>query len=107
MLWRGVGVDYEGGLLDGPARVAIQLAHRIMALLVFGHLAFVSIRMLRTPGLIFWGSVLGVLLLLQIGLGISNVVLSLPLWVATAHTAGAALLLFVIVGLLARLRAPE
>ena len=107
VLWRGVGVDYEGGLLDGPARVAIQLAHRMMAVLVFGHLAFVSIRMLRTPGLIFWGSALGVLLLLQIGLGVSNVLLSLPLWVATAHTAGAALLLFVIVGLLARLRAPE
>ena len=35
------------------------------------------------------------------------VVLGLPLWVATAHTAGAAALLFVIVGLLARLRAPE
>jgi cytochrome c oxidase assembly protein subunit 15 len=33
--------------------------------------------------------------------------LGLPLWVATAHTAGAAALLFVIVGLLARLRAPE
>lgn len=107
VLWRGVGVDYEGGLLDGPARVAIQLAHRIMAVLVFGHLAFVSVRMLRTPGLVFWGSVLAVLLLLQIGLGIGNVLLSLPLWVATAHTAGAALLLFVVVGLLARLRAPE
>ena len=31
----------------------------------------------------------------------------LPLWVATAHNAGAALLLFTVVGLLARLRAPE
>ena len=107
VLWRGIGVDYEGGVLDGPARVAIQLAHRMMALLVFGHFLVVAIRMLRTPGLVFWGSALLLLLLAQVGLGIANVMLGLPLWVATAHTAGAALLLFVVIGLLARLRAPE
>ena len=107
VLWRGVGLDYEGGVLDGPARVAIQLSHRLMAVLVFGHLLVVSIRMLRTPGLVFWGSILAVLLITQVALGITSVLYSLPLWVATAHSAGAALLLFVIVGLLARLRAPE
>lgn len=107
VLWRGIGVDYEGGVLDGPARVAIQLAHRAMAVLVFLHFLAVAWRMLRTPGLVFWGSVLALLIVAQVGLGIANVVLGLPLWVATAHTAGAALLLFVVVGLLARLRAPE
>lgn len=107
VLWRGIGVDYEGGVLDGPARVAIQLAHRGMAVLVFGHLMVVALRMLRTPGLVFWGSMLALLVLAQVALGIGNVMLGLPLWVATAHTAGAALLLFVIVGLLARLRAPQ
>ena len=107
VLWRGIGVDYEGGVLDGPARVAIQMSHRIMALLVVGHLLVVGIRMVRTPGLVFWGVVLLVLLTAQVALGISNVVLGLPLWVATAHNAGAALLLFTVVGLLARLRAPE
>jgi cytochrome c oxidase assembly protein subunit 15 len=107
VLWRGIGVDYEGGVLDGPARAAIQLSHRMLAILVTGHLLVVGIRMLRTPGLVFWGSVLLVLLTAQVTLGISNVVLGLPLWVATAHNAGAALLLFTLVGLLARLRAPE
>ena len=107
VLWRGIGVDYEGGVLDGPARAAIQMSHRMLALLVVGHLVVVGIRMLRTPGLVFWGSVLLVLLTAQVALGISNVVLGLPLWVATAHNAGAALLLFTLVGLLARLRAPE
>jgi cytochrome c oxidase assembly protein subunit 15 len=107
VLWRGIGVDYEGGVLDGPARVAIQLAHRAMAVLVFGHLLMVAIRMLRTPGLVFWGLLLGLLVCAQVALGIGNVVLGLPLWTATAHTAGAAALLFVIVGLLTRLRAPE
>ena len=107
VLWRGIGVDYEGGVLDGPARAAIQMSHRMLAILVVGHLLVVGIRMLRTPGLVFWGSVLLVLLTAQVTLGISNVVLGLPLWVATAHNAGAALLLFTLVGLLARLRAPE
>ncbi|WP_146907219.1 COX15/CtaA family protein [Arenimonas daejeonensis] len=107
VLWRGIGVDYEGGVLDGPARVAIQMAHRMMALLVAGHLLVVGIRMVRTPGLVFWGVVLLVLLCAQVALGISNVLLGLPLWVAVAHNAGATLLLFTVVGLLARLRAPE
>lgn len=107
VLWRGIGVDYEGGVLDGPARVAIQLSHRAMAVLVFGWLLLVAVRLLRTPGLVFWGSVLTALLLMQVGLGISNVVLGLPLGVAVAHNAGAALLLFTLVGLLARLRSPD
>src|SRR5687768_11411203 len=107
VLWRGIGVDYEGGVLDGPARVAIQLAHRLMAVLVFLHLMAVAVRMLRTPGLKLWGIALGVLTLAQVGLGIANVRLGLPLEVAVAHTAGAAALLFVVVTLLARLRAPE
>jgi cytochrome c oxidase assembly protein subunit 15 len=107
VLWRGIGVDYEGGVLDGPARVAIHLSHRIMAVLVFGHLLMVGLKMFRTPGLRYWASLLLVLLLAQVTLGILNVKLALPLWTAVAHNAGAALLLFVIVGLLARLRAPE
>ena len=106
VLWRGIGVDYEGGVLDNAARVAIQLAHRLMAVLVFGHLLMVSLRLLRNPGLRGWGSLLLVLLVTQVGLGIANVMLSLPLHVAVAHNAGATALLFVLVTLLARVRAP-
>jgi cytochrome c oxidase assembly protein subunit 15 len=43
----------------------------------------------------------------QVALGIANVKLGLPLHVAVLHNAGAALLLFVLVTLLARLRPPE
>ncbi len=106
VLWRGIGVDYEGGVLDNAARVAIQLAHRLMAVLVFGHLLVVSLRLLRNPGLRSWGGLLLALLLVQIGLGIANVMMSLPLHVAVAHNAGATALLFVLVTLLARVRAP-
>ncbi len=107
MLWRGIGVDYEGGVLDNAARIAIQQAHRLMALMVFGHLLAVSLRMLRNPGLRGWGGLLLALLVTQVGLGIANVMLSLPLHVAVAHNAGATALLFVLVTLLARIRTPR
>ena len=107
VLWRGIGVDYEGGVLDGASRIAIQLAHRMMAVVAFAWLAFVGLRLLRTPGLRGWAWLLLVLLVAQVTLGILNVKLALPLGVAVAHNAGAALLLFVLVTLLARLRAPE
>ena len=107
VLWRGIGVDYEGGVLDGQSRIAIQMAHRLMALVVFGHLLAVAIRLLRTPGMLAWGVTLGVLLFAQVGLGIANVKLGLPLHIAVLHNAGAALLLFVLVSLIARVRPPE
>jgi len=106
VLWRGIGVDYEGGVLDGPARTAIHMAHRLFAVLVFGHLLGLALRLRRTAGLGRWGVALGLLLGAQVALGISNVVYGLPLWVATAHNAGAALLLLLLVSLLARLAPP-
>ena len=106
VLWRGIGVDYEGGVLDGRARIAIQLAHRVMAGIVFVYLLALAARLMRTPGMRGWATLLGLLTLAQVSLGIANVKLALPLWVAVMHNAGAVLLLFVLVTLLARLRAP-
>lgn len=54
-----------------------------------------------------WGAGLLVALLAQVTLGILNVKLALPLGVAVLHNAGAVVLLFVLVSLLARLRTPE
>ncbi|HZF97039.1 MAG TPA: COX15/CtaA family protein [Pseudoxanthomonas sp.] len=106
VLWRGIGVDYEGGVLDGASRIAIQMAHRVMAGLLALYLLALGWRLLRTPGLRGWAATLVAALGLQISLGILNVKLSLPLHVAVAHNAGAVLLLFVLVTLLARLRRP-
>lgn len=105
VLWRGIGVNYEGGVLDADARTAIQLSHRVGALLVFGHLLGVVAAAWRR-GFGRWALALFAALLLQIALGISNVLLGLPLPVATAHNAGAALLLLVLIGLLVQLRRP-
>src|SRR5690606_8394421 len=104
VLWRGVGVDYEGGVLDGASRIAIQMAHRIFAVVAAGVLLTLSWRLQRTPGLRGWALLLALLPPAQVLLGELNVKLSLPLAVAVMHNGGAALLLFVLVSLLARLR---
>lgn len=107
VLWRGVGVDYEGGVLDGASRIAIQMAHRIVAVVLALYLLAFAARLLYTPGMRSWSTALFVLVVAQVSMGILNVKLALPLPVAVAHNAGAALLLFVLVSLLARLRKPE
>ena len=66
-----------------------------------------SWRLLQVPGLRGWGSALALLVAAQVTLGILNVRLNLPLPVAVAHNAGAVLLLFTMVSLLARLRRPD
>ncbi|MBS0487172.1 MAG: COX15/CtaA family protein [Proteobacteria bacterium] len=104
ILLRHIGVDYEGGVLDGPARVAIQMVHRIGALVVFAHVLALAIRTARIPVLRGYGIVVGVLLITQVCLGISNVMFALPLPVAAAHNLGAALLLFALLALAVRLR---
>lgn len=104
VLWRGIGVDYEGGVLDGSARIAIHLSHRIGAVAAAVALLWAALRMLRTPGLRSWGVALALLTVAQVTLGILNVKLSLPLPVAVLHNGVAALLVFVLVSLLARLR---
>lgn len=103
VLWRGIGVDYEGGLLDPEARTAIQMLHRMFALVVVGYVLWLARRLLG-EGMAHYGWGLISLLGLQVLLGITNVVAGLPLPVATAHNVVAALLLFLMVNLLARLR---
>lgn len=107
VLWRGIGVDYEGGILDQASRVAIQLSHRLMAVIAGLYLLFLAFRLFRIPGLRGRGVVLALMVLVQISLGIANVHMGLPLWVAVLHNAGAAVLLFLLVTLLARLREPK
>ena len=101
VLWREVGVNYEGGVLDMAARSAIQIAHRIGALVVFCYLAWLALQASRR-GLRGFGFAIAVVLVAQVLLGISNVHFGLPLPVATAHNGVAALLLFVLLATLAR-----
>ena len=102
VLWREVGVDYEGGVLDQRARTAIQLAHRIGAVITLLVLALVSFALMRRPVLARAGVVLLLAVAAQFTLGVLNVVLYLPLPNAVAHNAGAAVLLMLLTWLLHR-----
>jgi cytochrome c oxidase assembly protein subunit 15 len=102
VLWRGANLDYEGGLLGPAARTAIHLTHRLGALVAAAALTLAAVFTLRQRGLSgarsrAW-AVLGALTL-QLILGVSMVVRGFPLWLATAHTAGAALLLLAVLAL--------
>ncbi|MFC5742577.1 COX15/CtaA family protein [Dyella tabacisoli] len=101
VLWRGIGVNYEGGVLDMAARSAIQIAHRIGALVVFCYLAWLAFTVSRR-GLRGYGLAVITVLLVQVLLGVSNVHYGLPLPVATLHNGVAALLLLTLLTLLAR-----
>jgi len=100
VLWREVGVDYEGGLLDQQSRVAIHLTHRIGAVITLLVLIVLAFRLIKIPRLKSGGQVLMTLVLAQFTLGVLNVALYLPLPNAVAHNAGAALLLLTLLGLL-------
>ena len=94
VLWRGLGVNYEFGVLEHPARTAIHVTHRIGALVTLLYLGWLVVALLRGGGGLQGSALLvGGLLLVQLGLGVGNVLLHLPLGVATAHNGVAALLL--------------
>lgn len=102
VLWRGLGIDYEGGVLDHPARVAIHFVHRIGALvtaLVLGWVAFLAFTRAQTRAVQFAGLLVGAALLAQLVVGPLMVIKGFPLWLATLHNAAAALLLLTVVRL--------
>ena len=97
--WGPLGIDYEFGVLENPARSAIQMVHRIGALVITGALiglafAYKNYTMLRNN--IF---IILLLLSIQVGLGIINVVMSLPMFAAVMHNAVALGLLLSLISL--------
>ena len=109
VLWRGLDIDYTGGVLANPARVAIHVTHRIGALLlglILITLGAATFARARSRALKLIGGLLVGAVLLQIGIGASMVHFGMPLALATLHNAGAALLVICTVTLL-RLLWPE
>ena len=103
-LHRELGETAAGDLLPLTALTAIHWMHRLMALVVTVYLGWLVLRLLRTPGYAGLGVAISGLLVLQVSLGISNIVFGLPLTNAVAHNAGAALLLSSLVVLNYRVR---
>ena len=102
VLWRGLGIDYEGGVLNHPARVAIHFVHRLGAVLTALVLGLLSVLVWlrgRNASVRVAGAVIALVLLAQLILGPMMVVRGLPLILATAHNGVAALLLLSVVRL--------
>jgi len=96
VIWRGLDINYEGGVLDHPARVAIHFTHRAWALvatLAVLWAAWLAWRNAPTA-LVRHGAIWAVgALSLQWLIALLMILKAFPLSLATGHNAGAALLL--------------
>ena len=107
VLWRGLDINYTGGVLEHPSRVAIHFTHRIgaiVATLAVLWAAWLAIRnapttLVRRAG--WWA--LGALGL-QLIIAVMMILKAFPLWLAAGHNAGAALLIMSLILLNRRLR---
>ena len=103
IMWRGIGIDYEFGVLEAPARVAIAFVHRLGAitatLVLLAVTAFYWRRHpdngpLRTACAAVWAA-----LAMQVTIGISIFLVDGHLPVAAAHNGVAAVLLLTAINL--------
>lgn len=106
VLWRGLDIDYDGGILSNPARIAIQVTHRLGAVvtgIALISLGILTMRRAQAQRLRRAAAFLIFAVTLQIAIGLSMVHFGFPLVLAAMHNAGAALLLLAMVTLLRRL----
>jgi cytochrome c oxidase assembly protein subunit 15 len=96
-LWRRLGVDYEGGILEHPARVSIHFVHRLGAILATVLIGWLALRLIQQPASRPDGIAVLVALLAQLSIGIAVVLREVPLSVAVAHNGVAAVLLLMVI----------
>jgi len=107
VLWRGLDINYTGGVLEHPARVAIHFTHRLGAVVATIAVLFAAWLALRAAptalvrnGAWWAAAALG----LQLLIGVLMVLQAFPLSLATGHNGGAAVLLLAMLLLNRRLR---
>lgn len=94
-----IGPNYLGGLLEGEARTAIHMAHRVGAIVVTLTLLLLLRHLVKFKEARVMAATLTAILVTQILLGVTNILAHLPLPVAVAHNAVGALLLLAMVTL--------
>jgi cytochrome c oxidase assembly protein subunit 15 len=107
VLWRGLDINYTGGVLEHPARVAIHFTHRVGALiatLAVLFAAWLAIRNAPTELVRRGGQWAIAALALQLLVAFLMILKAFPLTLAAGHNAGAALLLMSLLLLNRRLR---
>lgn len=93
---------YEYGFLGHAERLTIHVTHRLGAIVTFAYLLWLGVTVYKQSQSKQFKKISSnmlILLFVQVGLGISNVWFSLPLYVAVAHNLIAACLLLSIIAL--------
>jgi len=85
--FQDIGPNYLGGQMDLESRTAIHFTHRIGALVVSLFLSFLAWKIYKDNYKRISFILMG-LLLVQILLGVSNIIFQLPLLIAVAHNLG-------------------
>ncbi|MEC8147189.1 MAG: COX15/CtaA family protein [Pseudomonadota bacterium] len=93
-LWRGIGQNFEYGVLDSIARTTIHFTHRVWAIVtaiaIVGLVVYTLIACDKK--LKIMASIVCGILIAQVLLGVTNVLANLPIYIAVAHNGVAALL---------------
>jgi cytochrome c oxidase assembly protein subunit 15 len=95
--FRELGMTASGEGLSIEALQAIQWVHRLGAVVLTAYLIFMAYLLRNYPSTRFYRNLLLLVLLLQVIIGIANLVMYLPLLLATLHNLGAALLVIIMV----------
>ncbi|UJF22068.1 COX15/CtaA family protein [Shewanella sp. OMA3-2] len=97
--FQGEHPSFEYGVLDYPTRMTIHITHRIWGVFTAVMLVWLAFKLLKAQSSTMRNSAYLLMLMVvgQVALGISNVVMNLPLGIAVSHNGGAALLLITMV----------
>ena len=99
---QSIGPNYLGGIMDNEARIAIHFSHRLGAIVTTIYLLFlmsILFRRIALPETRMMASVILGVLILQIALGLGNIIFHFPVSIAVAHNLVGALLLVTMVTL--------
>jgi len=103
VMWRGLGVNYEGGVLKTPARVAIHFTHRLWAILTVVFILVLGVKALKKSKQMRFENAGGrlrnsallmkLLLIVQLVVAVVMIKSGFKLGISTAHNAFALFLL--------------
>ncbi len=97
---QAIGPNYLGGTMDNESRIAIHYMHRIGAIITSLYLLmiiYVFSKKIAIPETRNMAKVISAVLLLQLSLGLANIIFHFPVAVAVAHNLVGALLLVTMV----------
>jgi cytochrome c oxidase assembly protein subunit 15 len=96
-IFRELGFTANGESLSLEALHAIQWVHRVGSIILSVYLVIMAISLSAFSSLRFYKNLLLIVLAFQFVIGVANLLLHLPLALATAHNLGAAFLVIILV----------